>query len=238
VPRTSKAIAIVGTVIALGVASIIIITRTNAPSPSMKEDHRSVRYEAEVGGPKDEAGEKRRDYAVLEAALDDLASPKNPETISGPPISEIVINDKTSVQEHFVVTLVMPGRGSRCVRGHAIPSISIDIQKDSERRGTMAALSLADFKPANSKIFVDNLDEIVAKSPDRGFDGGHEAIRKKHPNVSEYLWAHPPGYSTDGNSAVVVFGFPMGMHSGDWVFMLSKKGKQWEVDWRHCRVYQ
>jgi hypothetical protein len=46
---------------------------------SKKQDQPSIRYEAEEGAPKDKAAEKRRDYAVLEAALNDLASPKNPE---------------------------------------------------------------------------------------------------------------------------------------------------------------
>ncbi len=46
---------------------------------SKKQDQQSIRYEAEEGIPKDKAAEKQRDYAVLEATLNELASPKNPE---------------------------------------------------------------------------------------------------------------------------------------------------------------
>ncbi len=50
------------------------------PARSVKKQiEQRLRYEAEDGPPKNAAGQNRRDYAVLEAALDDLASPKNPE---------------------------------------------------------------------------------------------------------------------------------------------------------------
>ena len=45
-----------------------------------------------------------------------------------------------------------------------------------------------------------------------------------------------PGYSKDGRSAVILFeGGPNGIHGLNWVYMLAKKGKRWEVQWRHCR---
>ena len=77
-----------------------------APAPATKgkpseekHDQPTVRYEAEEGLPKDKAAEKRRDYAVLEAALNDLASPKNPEYKHGiqnlRERREIVIDENT-----------------------------------------------------------------------------------------------------------------------------------------------
>jgi hypothetical protein len=43
-----------------------------------------------------------------------------------------------------------------------------------------------------------------------------------------------PGYSKDGKSAVVlVEGGPNGDHGASWVYMLTNKGKLWEVQWRH-----
>ncbi len=70
-----------------------------AKSAEEKPDHAGFRYEAEDGLPKDQEAEKRRDYAVLEAALNDLASPRNPEykdyIQNAGPRREIVIDDNT-----------------------------------------------------------------------------------------------------------------------------------------------
>jgi hypothetical protein len=78
---------VIGSSISMLAVTVIVSAQTGAPSTEKKPEQRIVRYEAEDGLPKDKAGEKRRDYAVLEAALNDLASPKNPElpgTTSGP----------------------------------------------------------------------------------------------------------------------------------------------------------
>jgi hypothetical protein len=235
-----RLIVIAGFVVAL-IGAFALIVRMKTRSSTTEPAHPAVRYEAEDGLPKDEAGERRRDFAVLEAALNDLADPsdsehRDVEARRRRPIEQVVINHKTSVEGHFVVMMVVPGNDKRCTYGHEIPDIPLDLQKDLERRGHLGAISLVEFKPANPKVIVHNLDEIVAESTSV-VDSGSFAIRKKLPKASRYLWAHPPGYSTDGNSAVLVFGFPQGMHSGDWVYVLRKKGKRWAVDWRHCRMY-
>ncbi len=225
----AKLVAISGCLVAL-VATSTIFAQKSAPLPRTKENQPSVRYEAEDGVPKDKAGEKRRDYAVLEAALNDLASPNNPEYEKRRAPLRVVINHKTSVADFFTSRIVEPDSATT----RKIPA---DVQKDLDRRAKAPAMSLADFKPTSTKIIVDNLDDMLDKSPSI-FGDGLKAVRKKYPSPSSYVWAHPPGYSADGNSAIVVFGFPMGMHGGDWVYMLSKKGKRWQVDWRHCQFYR
>ena len=71
--------------------------------------NKPVRYEANEGGPKDKAAEELRDYAVLEACLNDLASPKNPEykyhVKNVGPGREIVIDDPTCKYDLFSSTL-------------------------------------------------------------------------------------------------------------------------------------
>ncbi len=63
-----------------------------------------------------------------------------------------------------------------------------------------------------------------------------EAFLERHPTAWGYVWAYPPGYSADGQTAVVVFeGGPNGVHGLNWVYMIARKGKVWEVQWRHCR---
>src|SRR6516225_2591455 len=89
--------------------AIIVSAQQISPSPGKIQDQPPVKYEAEEGLPKDRAGEKRRDYAVLEAALNDLASPKNPEyknVIQNLGLRrEIVIDDKMSPDHSDFINL-------------------------------------------------------------------------------------------------------------------------------------
>jgi hypothetical protein len=90
---------------------------------------------------------------------------------------------------------------------------------------------LAEFKPANPNILVHDLDEEFKDA-----DDFVDAFLKKYPTAWGYVCAYAPAYSKDGNSAIVVFeGGPNGIHGLNWVYMLTKKGKKWEVRWRHCR---
>ena len=63
-----------------------------------------------------------------------------------------------------------------------------------------------------------------------------EQFRKTYPAAWGFVWAFQPGYSKDGKTAIVLFeGGPNGIHGLNWVYMLTKKGKRWDVQWRHCR---
>ena len=198
-------------------------------------------YAAEEELPKDEAGEKRRDYAVLEAALNDLASPRNPENKyyvqNAGPGKEVVINRKTEVANNFTRQFLALDRPNHNIDGTDVQTIPADIQKDFLRRSKRAASSLADFKPANPNLVVEDIDSML-EEPTGILGDSLGAIRKKYPHAWSYVWAYPPGYSRDGNSALVALDCPGGPHGGDWVYMLSKKGKRWEVVWRHCHIYK
>ena len=61
--------------------ALIVSAQEKTSSPERNQVQHSVKYEVEAGLPKDEVGEKRRDYAILEAALNDVASPKNPDIL-------------------------------------------------------------------------------------------------------------------------------------------------------------
>jgi hypothetical protein len=206
------------------------------PSPRReREDRAPVRYEAEDGVPKDNAGEKRRDYAVFEAALNDLTSARNPEHKhhikrfgAG---REIVLDDNT-----YNFDLLMDiGAVSRNIDQHDPRTIPVDIQEDFERRNDRRPRSLKDFKPASSKIIVRDLDGMFEKA-DSTF-GALDAFSKHYPTAWGFVWAFRPGYSKDGNSALVVFeGGPNGIHGLTWVYVLTKKARRWDVAWRHCRL--
>ena len=93
---------------------------------------------------------------------------------------------------------------------------------------------MADFKPANPDIIVRDVDEVLGDVGDASIN-----FRERFPNACGYVRAHLPAYSKDGNSAVVLFeGGPNGGHPLDWVYMLTRKRKRWEVVWRHRHVWE
>ena len=96
-------------------------------------------------------------------------------------------------------------------------------------------MSLADFKPANRDVILCDLDRLFDDALDRD-EYYLNAFRKKFPTAWGFVWAYPPGYSKDGKTAVVFFeGGPNGSHGLSWVYMVARKGKRWEVLWRHLR---
>ena len=179
-------------------------------SPRAKRhDDQAVKYEAAEGLPKNRTAEKLRDYAVLEACLNDLASPKNPEYkyhIKNVGYGrEIVIDDGTCTYA-LLIDLDEP---SHNIDNQDVRNIPAEIQKDFKRRNGERARSLADFKPANKNIIVRDLDGLFEKT-----DDPVGAFMRRYPRAWGYVWAYAPGYSRDGNSAVVVFeGGPNGIRS-------------------------
>ena len=209
---------------------------TKSKPSKEKHDQPTVRYEVEEGPPKDKAAEKRRDYAVLEAALDDLANPKNPEYKHGIQVfrerREIVIDEHTWEGNIFVAVDESVNSDQEAPR--RIPD---DIRADLRRRNAGPVRSLADFKPANPNIVVRDLDKLFERPG--GLFGANVEFEKRFPNACCYVGVHLPGYSTEGDSAIIVFqGGPRGDHNVNWVYMLSRKGKRWEVQWRHLHIHE
>jgi uncharacterized protein (TIGR02246 family) len=202
--------------------------------PEEKPGPHAVRYEADERLPEGREAEQRRDYAVLEAALDDLTSTENPEyryqIRNVGPRHEIVIDDNT--WEHAPRD---PGDESRNIDRRDPRPIPDDIRADLRRRDDGPPTSLADFRPANPRIIVRDLDELFG--PAEGPLSAIAAFDERYPDAWGYVSTHLPGYSTDGSSAVVVFEGGPSAHGLDWVYMLSRRGKRWEVQWRHLHPH-
>lgn len=216
--------------LALLVGGFLASAQEKTPAPGKEPGEPPVKYEAEEEAPKDHAGRRRRDYAVLEAALNDLGSPKNPEyrhrIENVGPGREIVVGDKT-YQYGIQVDL----DESRDIDNQDHRLIPRQLREDLERRNGGRPRSLADFKPANPNILVIDLDRMFEEAQDPNVQ-----FLKRYPNAWGYVRAFLPGYSADGTSALVVFeGGPHGGHGLAWVYLLARKGKRWEVQWRHCR---
>jgi hypothetical protein len=226
---------ILGLVVALGGMFGIATVLTKGTRPKQPTQP-AVRYLAEAELPNDAAAEKRRDFAVLEAALNDFESRNPTHDKSGSPV-KVIVNHKTSPSGPFLSRIAEPIGRASAEDGDEVPNIPKDALEDLDRRRAPAAISLADFKPANPSIIVDNLDAMLGKS-ESPLDAGVAAIFRKYPPPARPLWPRPPGYSKDGNSAIVIFGLPMGVHGADWVYLLSRKGTRWVVQWRRLQLYR
>jgi hypothetical protein len=215
------------------IAPSLVFAEQKSNSLARNREQPPIRYIAEDGVPKDKAAEKRRDFAVLEAALNDLTSPKNPEykywVQNGGPGREMVVDDKT-----YGYSLDFDGESDNIDHEDA-RKVPADVLDDLKRRSRAPARSLADFKPANRDIIICDLDRLFEGAIDRE-ELPLDAFRKKYPTAWGFVWAYPPGYSRDGKTAVVLFeGGPNGIHGLNWVYMVVNKGKRWEVQWRHLR---
>jgi hypothetical protein len=217
-------------------ATALASAQEKATSSERSPDRPPIKYAAEEGVPKDNAAEKRRDYAVLEAVFNDVTSPKNPENKLRVqrfgPSKEIVVNVRTT---EFEVDPGWDGE-SRSIHGDDMQTIPSDILQALKRRSREPVKSMADFKPANRDIVVTDLDQLTEDAEKRGEDSD-DAFRKKYPTAWGYVFAHPPGYSKDGRFACVVLNSgPTGGHGMGWVHMLVKNGRRWEVRWRHISI--
>jgi hypothetical protein len=181
-------------VFCLAVAGAASVGRAqeNSASDRLKADRPSTK-----NGPGDRLlkardGEKRRDYAVLEAALNDLASSKNPgykyRLQNAGPGKEIVVNIRTEVGGEVTDLYLALDRPNRNIDGDDPRSIPLDIQEDFKRRSRNLSKSLADFKPANANVVVADMDSML-EQPHGILDDSLGAVRRKHPRAWGYVWA-------------------------------------------------
>jgi hypothetical protein len=201
-----------------------IFTQGTTSMPGKTEDRPPIRYKAADGVPKDKAAEKRRDYVLLEASLNDLASPGNPEHkefIQDHGVRRQIVIDVETCDADVLIDL------KRLLHvGYKVsPSITTEILEDFKRRNQGPVRSLTDFEPANANILLRDLE--------KEFKGTKDPFFKRYPAAWGYVRAYAPGYSKNGEAAMVVFVGGPSAHMDYWVYMLSKKGDRWEVQWRH-----
>jgi hypothetical protein len=230
-------VAILGSALLHGGAFLVTAQDANLPSAKTPGE-RPVRYEAQDDLPKDKAAEKWRDYAVLEAALEDIIWPENPEFRYGrgrkDEILEVVLGDKTLAANDLTELDLQLDRPSQNIAGKDPRSVPVDTQADFKRRSKAPPISLADFRPTNRRIRVEDVKALYRRT-----DGHKSGILTDSATATEFVVAYPPAFSSNGISAIVVFvGLARRYHGSRWLCMLSRKGNRWKVDWRHLNYSQ
>ena len=162
-----------------------------------------------------------KDHAVIEALLSDLLDDDELRPSLGPN-SRILLSDQTEDRLYwlregaFTVYLDDP-------TNQTIPS---DAKKDLQRRNTRIA-SLAEIRMANPSLFADYL--MLLESV--GWEWDME-FTKKYPDVKAAVMIWLPGYSEDGQFALIRFRVRPTDHGNIGTALLKRDGGAWKVLWR------
>ncbi len=102
---------------------------------------------------------------------------------------------------------------------HVVPGTVLPIQaaSDLQRRNTEGPVSLSEIKPRNPQIVVDDLHRL-----------GLNAL-EKYPDAVTFVKVSLPGYSADGQTALVAVSIAFDQHGSGEVFALVRSNGQWQV---------
>jgi hypothetical protein len=63
-------------------------------------------------------------------------------------------------------------------------------------------------------------------------------FRKKYPDSWGYVYAFLPGYSRDGNTAVVIFAAGPSAHGAQVTYLMVKTEEGWKISWRNRYLWR
>jgi hypothetical protein len=170
--------------------------------------------------------DRDRDCRVIEAALDDVLDPRNPENAivyeeKGGPDAEVVLHELTA-------TLDWSDRGEPAGER---PEELAEKQADSDlsrRNGggvfPVRELGLSARRLIRSADLVQLDDEALEKR-----SALYEYFQERFPRACGWLDVTLPGYSRDGKTSIVVFVRYSGGHAAIWSYALRLTPTGWRV---------
>jgi hypothetical protein len=165
-----------------------------------------------------------RDRQVIEAALDHLLDPRNPENAIAYPANsgsglEVVLG-QMSYSDHY--------QGCRSNGEEKGRSAEDEARSDLARRNSGGGLPLDELGTGwRRPIRLDNLERLYEKGVDAG-ESLWDYFHQRHPSACGWLEVSLPGYSHDGQTAMVRFARPS-YHGEFWTYVLNKGEPGWEV---------
>ena len=163
-----------------------------------------------------------RDQAAIEAALGDLLTlTDSPLDVRGQPPAEIKFAPRASTYPVKVSQILM--RRDKA-KWDALSKEQLDAATEAAEeiaRRNYAADGFKPFQPRDPRIKLDD----GAPAPGRN-------LRFDRP-----VDAYPPGYSADGNYAIVFLSIPWSMHHADGTYLLARDGAGWRVILRQFVYY-
>jgi hypothetical protein len=163
-----------------------------------------------------------RDQTAIEAALGDLLTlTDSPLDVRGQPPAEIKFAPRASTYPVKVSQILM--RRDKA-KWDALSKEQLDAATEAAEeiaRRNYAADGFKSFQPRDPRIKLDD----GAPAPGRN-------LRFDRP-----VHAYPPGYSADGNYAIVFLSILWSMHHADGTFLLVRDGAGWRVILRQFVYY-
>jgi len=170
------------------------------------------------------------DYQVLEMVLLDLIDFKEfTPLVDDGKKTDIVLSEKTAGStgtmgsSGFLSDDQLRGE-SHDKKPYLIPA---DIRADLRRRNPKEPVSLRGFKPSRTKILLRDLSGLKRFGE----------FERKHPDARGYVEAWLPGYSKDGQTAVLRAWFGPTSHGATATYMLANKKGRWAIVWRKVAYY-
>ena len=175
--------------------------------------------------------EKKRDYAVIEAAIIDLTDPKSP-------VNENFMKNRGVAGKYIVLGPTTAGHGE-CLSRESLPSL-VDKEKGQiipdeiadalRQRNKEQRASLKDFRTEKAEVRLRDLYEEF-----KGLFGPEfvEKFWEKYPDSWGYVYAFLPGYSKDGKTAIVIFEEGPSPHGAQVTYLMVKTEEGWKIRWRN-----
>jgi hypothetical protein len=172
--------------------------------------------------------DRDRDCRVIEAALEDVLDPRNPENAivyeaNGGPDSEIVLNELTFVPWESESQESPPQGAEKLAEKEADSDLA---RRNGGGKFPLRELGLAGRRPIRYDDLVRLDDEALEKR-----EGFYDAFHERYPRACGWLDVSPPGYSRDGKTAIVVF-TRISEHATFWTCTLHRSPTGWQVTHR------
>jgi hypothetical protein len=172
--------------------------------------------------------DRNRDRQVIEAALNDLMDPQNPENAIEFPAKNTSVIDVVLDEMTYAWCDFAPEKPRQVERDTIVIN---EAWSDLERRNGKSVFPVREIGLGVSWLIrYDDLDRLCATAIDKD-EPFWDYFQQCHPNASGCLWVVLPGYSRDGRTAVVAFARPS-YHGQYWKYVLHKTQKGWEVNRR------
>lgn len=178
-------------------------------------------------------GVQDRDREVLEAVLNDLTDPRNPEhRVLNPDqlnLRGIVLHRMTGLVDGWFLGPALEEAVEK--RG----SIK-DVGAAWLRRNSGPPVPTRDLRLRIKEAQVDDLVAMAEKSG--GGDAFAEAFVKKYPRSWGWVIPTLPGFSRDGRTAAVLFRDGPSPHGSVYAYQLVRFQDRWNVTWRWHKFWE
>jgi hypothetical protein len=181
----------------------------------------------------DPARVQDRDREVLEAVLNDVMDPRNPEYRGLDPGQlnrrGIVLHRMTGLRDEWFL-------GPALEEGVEKRGVIKEVGAAWSRRNSGPPVPTRELRLRIKEAQLDDLDAMAEKTV--GADAFADAFVKKHPRSWGWVIPTLPGFSRDGRTAAVLLRDGPSPHGSVWAYQLVRFQDRWNVTWRWHKFWE